>query len=121
MTTYFPDIKKIEFEGKSSRNPLAFRYYDENQIVAGKTMKDHLRFAVCYWHTFCGTGADPFGLGPQKLPWLNASNPMEQAYQKKDAAFEFFTKLGVAASKGEPQQISGKQELYENILNLYIG
>ena len=95
MSQYFPNINKIEFEGESSRNPLAFRFYEENRIVAGKTMKEHMRFAVCYWHTFCGTGADPFGPGPQQLPWLNASNPMEQAYQKMDAAFEFFTKLGV--------------------------
>ncbi|WDE97460.1 xylose isomerase [Lentisphaera profundi] len=95
MKTYFPNTEKIQFEGESSRNPLAFRYYDENRIVAGKTMKEHLRYAVCYWHTFCGTGADPFGPGPQQLPWLNASNPMEQAHQKMDAAFEFFTKLGV--------------------------
>jgi xylose isomerase len=95
MTEYFPNIDKIQFEGTSSKNPLAFRYYDENKVVAGKTMKEHMRFAVCYWHTFCGTGADPFGPGTQPLPWLEAANPMEQAYQKMDAAFEFFTKLGV--------------------------
>jgi xylose isomerase len=95
MSAYFPEIQKIEFEGKESRNPLAFRFYDEQKVVSGKTMKEHLRYAVCYWHTFCGTGADPFGPGPQQLPWLKASNPMEQAHQKMDAAFEFFTKLGV--------------------------
>lgn len=95
MTTYFPFTEKVPFEGQSSTNPLAFRYYDESKVVAGKTMKDHLRFAVCYWHTFCGTGADPFGPGPQKLPWLDASDPMKVAHDKMDAAFEFFTKLGV--------------------------
>jgi len=92
---YFPNIKKIAFEGIDSDNPLAFQFYDEDRIVAGKKMKDHLRFAVAYWHTFCGTGEDPFGPGTQQLPWLNSSNPMQRAKDKLDAAFEFFTKLGV--------------------------
>ena len=92
---YFKGIGKIAFEGTESTNPLAFRYYDEDRIVAGKKMKDHLRFAVCYWHTFCGTGADPFGPGTQDLPWLrNSSNPMDIAKDKMDAAFEFTSKLG---------------------------
>ena len=62
---YFPGIGKIGYEGPDSDNPLAFKYYDENRVVAGKTMKEHFRFAVCYWHTFCGDGADPFGPGNQ--------------------------------------------------------
>jgi xylose isomerase len=94
-TEYFKGIGKIPFEGKGSKNSLAFRYYDENQMVGGKSMQDHLRFAVCYWHTFCGTGGDPFGPGTQKLPWLANSNPMAMAYDKQDAAFEFISKLGV--------------------------
>jgi len=94
-TEYFKGIGKIAFEGKESKNPLAYRYYDENLVVAGKTLKDHLRFAVCYWHTFCGTGADPFGPGTQNLPWLTqSSNPMDIANDKMDAAFEFTSKLG---------------------------
>ncbi len=92
---YFPFIKKpIEFEGKESDNPMAFKFYDENRIVAGKTMRDHLRFAVAYWHTFCGTGGDPFGPGTKVFPWDSNSNALAAAHEKMDAAFEFFTKLG---------------------------
>lgn len=92
---YFPGIGKIHYEGPQSKNPLAFKYYDANAVVAGKTMQDHFRFAVAYWHTFCNTGDDPFGPGPQPLPWLEGRDPMTVAKQKLDAAFEFITKLGV--------------------------
>ncbi|PCJ59489.1 MAG: xylose isomerase [Planctomycetota bacterium] len=92
---YFNGIPKIVFEGKESANPLAYKFYDENKIVAGKTMKEHLRFSVCYWHTFCGTGADPFGPGTLKFPWDENSDPLQAAKDKLDAAFELFTKLGV--------------------------
>ena len=89
---YFKGINQIKFEGPESKNPLAFRWYDENKIVAGKTMKDHLRFAVAYWHTFCGTGGDPFGPGTQIFPWIGAADVMDAAKNKMDAAFEFITK-----------------------------
>jgi xylose isomerase len=92
---YFSDISKINYEGADSDNPLAFKYYDADKKVGNKTMRDHLRFAVCYWHTFCGTGADPFGPGTQVFEWNNAPNAITAARQKMDAAFEFFTKLGV--------------------------
>jgi len=92
---YFPNIGKIPFEGPESKNPLAFKYYDENRIVAGKAMRDHFRFAVAYWHTFCNTGEDPFGQGTRRLPWLEGNGPMDIARKKLDAAFEFITKLGV--------------------------
>ena len=92
---YFPGIGKIQCEGAKSNNPLAFKYYDENAVVAGKTMKEHLRFAIAYWHTFCGSGADPFGAGTMPLPWMKASSPMQAAKDKLDAAFEFVGKLGV--------------------------
>jgi xylose isomerase len=69
---YFKGIGPIKYEGPDSRNPLAFKWYDENKVIAGKTMKDHLRFAVAYWHTFCGTGGDPFGPGTQIFPWDGA-------------------------------------------------
>ena len=91
---YFPGIGKIKFEGKESKNPLAFRFYDENQVVNGKTMKEHLRFAIAYWHTFCGEGGDPFGPGSVKRPWNTASDPNVAAKEKMDAAFEFITKVG---------------------------
>ncbi|MBF0441515.1 MAG: xylose isomerase, partial [Oligoflexales bacterium] len=92
---YFPNIKKIEYEGKNSSNPLAFKFYDENKIVGNKTMKEHLRFSVCYWHTFCGSGMDPFGQGTFVYPWDKLSDPMDKARAKMDGAFEFISKLGV--------------------------
>ena len=93
-TEYFPGIGKIEFEGRESDNPLAFKWYDENQIVAGKTMKATLRFAVAYWHSFCGGGADPFGAPTRPMPWLEGADADTRAKNKMDAAFEFITKLG---------------------------
>lgn len=92
---YFPGIGKIPFEGKESDNPLAFKFYEENKVVAGKTMKEHFKFAVAYWHTLCNTGGDPFGVGTKAFPWLVAADPVQQAKDKMDAAFEFITKLGV--------------------------
>ncbi|MBL0309771.1 MAG: xylose isomerase [Bacteroidetes bacterium] len=92
---FFSTIKSIAYEGKESANPLAFRYYNERQIVGRKSMKEHLRFAVAYWHTLCGTGADPFGPGTRNYPWLQCSNPMQAAKDKMDAAFEFITKMGI--------------------------
>ena len=92
---YFPKIKKIEFEGRDSDNPLAFKFYDSEKIVSGKPMREHLKFAVAYWHTFCGTGGDPFGPGTKSFPWEVPGKPMESAYARLDAAFEFFSKLGV--------------------------
>ncbi|MFN5423223.1 MAG: xylose isomerase [bacterium] len=92
---FFPGIEKIKFEGQGSDNPLAYKWYNEDQVVAGKTMKEHFKFAVAYWHSFCNTGSDPFGPGTQKHPWDVASNAIERAKDKMDAAFEFITKLGV--------------------------
>lgn len=91
---YFPGIGKIAFEGADSDNPLSFKYYDENRVVAGKTMKEHFKFAVSYWHSFCGTGADPFGPGTKVFPWDANSDAVGRARDKMDAAFEFITKLG---------------------------
>ena len=92
---YFKGIDQIKFEGPDSKNPLAFKWYDENKVVAGKTMKDHLRFAVAYWHTFCGTGGDPFGPGTQIFPWDGATNDLDAAKERMDAAFEFITKMNI--------------------------
>ncbi len=91
---FYKGIGKIQYEGKNSDNPLAFKYYNPDQVVAGKTMKEHFRFAVAYWHTFCGQGGDPFGPGTQQFPWDQASDPMQRAKDKADAAFEFITKMG---------------------------
>ncbi len=92
---YFKNIQQIKFEGQGSDNPLAFKFYDENKKIAGKTMKEHFRFAVAYWHTFCDRGLDPFGKATHNHPWGTENDPIEAAKSKMDAAFEFMTKLGV--------------------------
>lgn len=91
---YFKGIGQIQFEGKESDNPLAFKYYDANRVVAGKTLAEHFRFAIAYWHTFCGTGGDPFGPGTKDFPWSASADAYQQAKDKMDAAFEFITKIG---------------------------
>ncbi len=92
---FFPGIGKIKFEGRDSKNPMAFKWYDENKMVSGKTMKDHFRFAMAYWHTLCGTGGDPFGPGTKVFPWAAGADAIERAKNKMDAAFEFATKCGI--------------------------
>ncbi len=91
---YFKGIDPIKFEGKESDNPLAFKYYNPSQIVAGKTMREHFKFAIAYWHTFCGQGSDPFGPGTQNFAWDQSSDPIQAAKDKADAAFEFIGKMG---------------------------
>lgn len=92
---FFPGIGKIQFEGRDSKNPLAFHFYDENRVVMGKTMKDHFRFAMAYWHTLCAEGGDQFGGGTKIFPWNNAADPISRAKYKMDAAFEFMTKCSI--------------------------
>ncbi|WP_374950714.1 xylose isomerase [Mucilaginibacter sp.] len=92
---FFKNIGQVKYEGLESDNPLAFRWYDANKVVAGKTMKDHLRFACAYWHSFNGTGADPFGGGTHLFPWDVKADAIERAKDKMDAAFEFITKLNL--------------------------
>ena len=91
---YFKGIDYIKFEGKESDNPLAFKYYNPSQLVAGKSMREHFKFAIAYWHTFCGQGSDPFGPGTQNFAWDQASDPIQAAKDKADAAFEFIGKMG---------------------------
>ena len=91
---YFKGIGDIKFEGKGSDNPLAFKYYNPDQVVAGKTMREHFKFAIAYWHTFCGQGADPFGPGTQNFAWDHSSDPIQASKDKADAAFEFISKMG---------------------------
>lgn len=92
---YFKGIAKINFEGRDSDNPLAFRWYEENRVVAGKTMKEWLRFACSYWHSFNGSGADPFGEPTHLFEWDKKTDPVERAKDKADAAFEFISKMGL--------------------------
>src|SRR5271157_3646762 len=93
---FFPKVsKQIPYEGKDSKNPLAFKYYKKNQKVGGKTMAEHLRFSVAYWHTMMGNGQDMFGGPAFKREWYKASDPMSRAKDTMEAAFELFTKLGI--------------------------
>ena len=94
MNSAFPNISQIAYEGPQSKNPLAFKHYDASELVAGKTMRDHLRFAVVYWHTFRGTGSDPFGPGTALRPWDDGSNSVKNAQNRARVAFEFIQKLG---------------------------
>ncbi|WP_242132418.1 xylose isomerase [Aestuariivivens marinum] len=91
---YYKGIGQIKFEGRESDNPLAFKYYNPDKVVAGKTMREHFKFAVAYWHTFCGQGADPFGPGTQNFAWDQSNDPIQAAKDKADAAFEFISKMG---------------------------
>jgi xylose isomerase len=90
----FPEISKIPFEGPKTKNPLAFHHYNPDEIVEGQKMKDHLRFAVAYWHTFRGTGSDPFGPGTMHRPWEAAKDSVDNAVARAKVAFEFMEKLG---------------------------
>ena len=92
---YFAGIRQITYEGKETDNNLAFRWYDESRMVSGKTMKEHLRFACAYWHSFCGNGADPFGEPTHIFGWNKKNDVGDRAKDKMDAAFEFITKLGI--------------------------
>ena len=92
---FFPGIGKIQFEGKDSRNPMAFRYYDAKKVVLGKTMAEWLKFAMAWWHTLCAEGADQFGGGTKTFPWNGAACPVQAAKDKVDAGFEFMQKMGI--------------------------
>ncbi|GHT68239.1 xylose isomerase [Bacteroidia bacterium] len=93
--TYFPTVGKIPFEGKESKNPLAFRYYDAEKVVYGKKMKDWCKFSMAWWHTLCADGGDPFGPGTKSFPWSQGASALEIAKQKLDAGFEFMQKIGI--------------------------
>ncbi len=92
---YFPGIGKIKFEGKESKNPLAFRYYDAGKMIMGKKMSEWLKFAMAWWHTLCAEGSDQFGGGTKTFPWNDSANPVEAAKHKVDAGFEFMQKIGI--------------------------
>ena len=92
---FFPSIGNIPYEGPQSKNPLSFKWYNATQETGGKSMKDHLRFAVAYWHSFCGSGADPFGRGTRVFPWDDVSDPLDRAKIRMDYAFEFISKMGI--------------------------
>jgi xylose isomerase len=108
----YPGIGKIEYEGKNSKNPLAFRWYNPEEIVNGKKMKDHLRFAIAYWHSFCGDGSDPFGNATRFYPWKDAGIE-DKTKQRLDAAFEFITKMGAGYYCFHDTDIVGDGTVFE--------
>jgi xylose isomerase len=108
----YPGIGKIEYEGKTSKNPLAFRWYNPEEIVGTKKMKDHLRFAVAYWHSFCGDGSDPFGNATRFYPWKDSGND-DKPRQRLDAAFEFITKIGAGYYCFHDTDIVGDGSVFE--------
>jgi xylose isomerase len=108
----YPGIGKIQFEGVKSKNPLAFRWYDPEAKVAGKKMKDHMRFAIAYWHSFCGDGSDPFGSGTRIYPWKDDKND-DKTKRRLDAAFEFITKIGAGFYCFHDTDIVGDGTVFE--------
>jgi xylose isomerase len=108
----YPGIGKIEYEGRKSKNPLAFRWYNPEEVVAGKTMKDHLRFAIAYWHSFCGDGSDPFGDATRVYPWKDAKEEAK-INQRLDAAFEFITKIGAGYYCFHDVDVVGNGSVFE--------
>ena len=94
--TYFPSIGKINFEGKESKNPLAFRYYNPDKVVYGRKMKDWFKFSMAYWHTLCSESSDPFGGNTKSFDWNKATDPVQAAKDKLDAGFEFMQKLALS-------------------------
>ncbi len=110
---FFGSIEKIKFEGRESKNPFAFKWYDENRIVNGRTMKEQLRFAMAYWHTLLGTGGDPFGLGTKVFPWEQASDLMQRNHDRMDAAFEIASKLGIPFWCFHDTDVAGDGSVFE--------
>ena len=110
---YFPGIGKITFEGRESKDPLAFKWYDERCIVAGKPMKEHFRFSMAYWHTLLGTGGDPFGPGTKSFPWEKADTVMQRNYDRMDAAFEFMSKISMPFWCFHDTDIAGDGGVFE--------
>ena len=92
---FFPEIGKIKFEGKDSKNPMAFHYYDAEKVIMGKPMKDWVRFAMAWWHTLCADGGDQFGGGTKSFPWNEGTDALARAKAKADAGFEIMSKLGI--------------------------
>jgi xylose isomerase len=108
----YPGIGKIEYEGRKSKNPLAFKWYNPEEVVSGKKMKDHLRFAIAFWHSFCGDGSDPFGNATRLYPWDKAKDD-DKIQQRLDAAFEFITKIGAGYYCFHDTDVVGDGSVFE--------
>lgn len=110
---FFGSIEKIKFEGRESKNPLAFKWYEESRIINGRTMKEQLRFAMAYWHTLLGTGGDPFGPGTKSFPWEQSADIMQRNHDRMDAAFEIATKLGIPFWCFHDTDVAGDGSVFE--------
>lgn len=95
MVEYFANVPYIKYEGKNSKNDFAFKYYNLDEVIGGKTMREHLKFTMSYWHTLAANGSDPFGVGTYQKPWDNETDQMKVAKAKMEAAFELMDKLGM--------------------------
>src|SRR5690625_2061544 len=113
--SYFPNVKQIKYEGPSSTNPFAFKFYNPDEVVGGKKMEEILRFGVAYWHTFTEDGSDPFGAGTMIRPWDKYSG-MDLAKARVDAAFEFFEKLDVPRSEEHTSELQSRGHLVCRLL-----
>ena len=109
----YPGIGKIGYEGRKSKNPLAFKWYNPDEMIGGRKMKDHLRFAIAYWHSFCGDGSDPFGNATRIYPWVDIEDNEKRAMQRLEAAFEFFTKIGAGFYCFHDTDIVGDGSVFE--------
>ena len=113
MAEFFPFIKKVEYEGPESKNPLAFKHYNAGEIIEGKPMAEHLRFSVAFWHSFRTNGADPFGLPTRHMPWDDGTDSLKNAINRVKAAFEFFEKIGVRYYCFHDRDIAPEGETFE--------
>ena len=113
MAEFFPFIKKVEYEGPESKNPLAFKHYNAGEIIEGKPMAEHLRFSVAFWHSFRTNGADPFGLPTRQMPWDDGTDSLKNAINRVKAAFEFFEKIGVRYYCFHDRDIAPEGETFE--------
>ena len=118
--TAFPDVPVIQYEGPQSDNPLAFRWYNPDEVIEGKTMKDHMRFSIVYWHTFRGTGADPFGPGTAVRPWDDGSESVENAQKRAVVAFELFTKLQAPYYAWHDRDVAPKEPTCEKPTRIWM-
>lgn len=121
MSDYFTNIPHIKYEGPKTSNPLAYRYYNPDQVILGKTMAEHLRFAVCCWHTFCWQGNDGFGEGTFNRPWLQSNDVQERSKMRVDAMFEFISKLNLPFFTFHDRDIAAEGgSLKKSIANLQV-
>ncbi len=118
MREYFENVSKINYEGANSKNPYSFKYYNPDEIIGDKAMKEHLRFALSYWHTLTATGADPFGVGTMIRPWDSETNEMDLAKARMEAAFELMDKLNIEYFCFHDRDIAPEGKHYKKLIKI---